>query len=71
MHDETLPTRLYVHAVFYDAFEDEIFEGLLPINKLDLKFYNKKHKNLNDLEEIKFSGKIRNLCEGSILLGSL
>lgn len=63
-----LPTELYIEAVLYDAPNDTIFTAKIPIQKLELGFHN-KIANMNDLESIKFSGKIKNTYEGSILLG--
>jgi len=66
-----IPTQLFVTAILYDVFEDAIFEVQIPVQRIALKFYNRAHKNLNDLEELSFSGKVTNTAEGSILLGSL
>ena len=66
-----ITSRLYIDAVFYDAVEDEIFEVIIPVNHIDIHFYSEWNKNLDDMKELKFSGRIKNTAQGSILLGSL
>lgn len=67
-----MPTGLYIHAVFYDVLNDIIFDGILPIHKLEIKFRNKIHNNLNDVDELNYSGKLKNTGDdGIVLLGCL
>lgn len=67
-----IPTHLYIHAVFYDVFEDVIFDDFLPIHKVEIKFRNKMDNHVNDLDEIKYSGKVKHTGDdGIILLGCL
>lgn len=62
-------TMLYINAVFYDVFEDEIFEYPIKVNSLDMSFYNEDFPHTNDIKKISFKGKIENNTQGSILLG--
>lgn len=61
---------LYLHIVLYDVVNDTIFDQLLYVKEVEIKYKNKIHNNVNDLDEIKFSGKVKNTGDdGIILLG--
>ena len=64
-------TSLYLTLVMYDIFEDEIFIANVPVNSLELTFYNDQYNGCNDLKKLSFKGKVVNNSEGSIILGSL
>lgn len=66
-----IPTKLYIEAVFYDAFHDRLIEGRLYIHDIDLKWHQLEDKNLYDLKDIRFSGRATIFIQGLILLGSL
>lgn len=67
-----MPTELYIHAILYDVINDIIFDTHLPIHDLTIKYRNKVDNSINDIDELKYSGKIKNTGDdGIILLGCL
>jgi hypothetical protein len=64
-------TSLYVRAILYDIFEDELFEAILPIRDITVDYYNEDFPRSCDLKKIKYKGEVKNTAQGSILLGTL
>lgn len=61
------PTTLYIEAVFYDAFKDQLFIHPIIIQDMELYWFD----NGFGVKKIKLKTVIDNDYEGAVLLGTL